>query len=109
MPCRVDEMPHEIAAREKAHDDEIRRKEREKWEALLCSACRSLEERKFDFDTNPELARWWDKHKKEDAARERKEKAERLELEAVDAALSKSFKDLTTADKKLLHKHGYSI
>lgn len=109
MPCTYVESASEIAARQNAHDKEIRRKEAEKWEALLCSACRSLEHVEFDFDVNPELSRWWDSHKKADAARERKEQAQRLELEAVDVALAKSFKDLTKEDKKLLRKHGFAI
>lgn len=109
MPCVTEEFPHERAARHAREEAEVRRSEREKFEPLLCSACRSLEERGFDFDTNPELSRWWDAHKKADAERERKEQAKRLELEAVDAALAKSFKDLTDSDKKLLRKHGYTI
>ena len=107
MPCTYEESSAEIAARQKSHDNEIRKDEAAKWEALLCSACRSLEHVEFDFDVNPELSRWWDKHKKEDAARERKENAERLEMEAVDAALAKPFKDLDDDEKKLLRKHKY--
>lgn len=109
MPCTYVESASEIAARQNAHDEEVRRKERLKWEALLCSACRALEDFKFDFDKNPELSRWWDKHKQEDAERERKENAARLEKEAVDVLLRKPLAELTKEDKKLLRKNGYSL
>ena len=33
---------------------------------LLCSACRTLERYGYDFDENPTLSQWWDRHKKED-------------------------------------------
>jgi len=33
---------------------------------LLCSACRVLERTGYDFDENPSLSIWWDKHKKKD-------------------------------------------
>ena len=33
---------------------------------LLCSACRVLERTGYDFDENPALSIWWDKHKKKD-------------------------------------------
>lgn len=79
MPCTYVESAGEISARQNAHDEEVRRKEWLKWKALLCSACRALEDFKFDFDKNPELSRWWDKHKQEYAERERKENAARME------------------------------
>lgn len=107
MPCRTEEFPHEIAARHAREEAAVRRNEREKFDPLLCSACRSLEERGFDFDTNPELSRWWDAHKKADAERERKEQAKRLEMEAVDAALAKPFISLTNDEKALLKKYGF--
>ena len=107
MPCTYVESESEIVARSNSHDEEVRRKERLKWEALLCSACRSLEDFQFDFDKNPELSRWWDNHKKEDAERERKEQAKRIELEWVNEILQKPFKSLTDDDKVLLKRYGY--
>jgi len=37
--------------------------------ALLCSACRVLARMGYDFDENPALSVWWEKHKQQDAAR----------------------------------------
>jgi len=33
---------------------------------MLCSACRVLARLEYDFDENPMLSKWWDKHKIED-------------------------------------------
>lgn len=76
-------------------------------EPMLCSACRTLERLGFDFDENPELSEWWDKHKAADRAREKEETRKRLELEQVQTIAKKPFNKLTDADKKLLKKHGY--
>ena len=35
-------------------------------EVLLCSACRVLERLGYDFEENPALSIWWDRHKKLD-------------------------------------------
>lgn len=89
------------------------RKERElaRMEPLLCSACRGLERLGYDFDENPELSEWWDKHKKADAARaeaERKalEKAE-WERKVIKDALDKPIGTLTKEEKDLLKKHNF--
>lgn len=33
---------------------------------LLCSACRVLERTGYDFDENPALSQWWERHKEKD-------------------------------------------
>jgi hypothetical protein len=102
MPCSDGGVPYGPTPEEVANAKFGRRAP-----SLLCSACRALEQFGFDFDTNPELSEWWDKHKKEDAERERKENARRLELEAVSEILRKQFNKLTDEDKRLLKKHKY--
>ena len=37
-----------------------------KTDSLLCSTCRVLDRLGYDFDENPRLSEWWDKHKRED-------------------------------------------
>ena len=78
---------------------------------LLCSACRVLDRLGYDFDENPALSKWWDKHKKEDDARiERERKAkevEAFERRVVEQALTKPFGELSKDEKKILRKHGY--
>lgn len=101
MPCTNDGMAEYIARQE------AEKEKRESMDALLCSACRSLELAGFDFDTNPMLSRWWDKHKKEDARREAKEAKEAREVETCRELNKKPFGKLTDADKQLLRKHGY--
>lgn len=74
---------------------------------LTCSACRALEERNFDFDSNPMIRAFWERHKKYDQARldaENKEKSERLLcIELCNKPLS----SLTQEDKALLRKYKY--
>lgn len=74
-------------------------------EILLCSACRSLEERGFDFETNPALSIFWDKHKKKDQARLEIEAKEKLERAMCLDLCNKSPALLTREDKKLLRKY----
>ena len=38
-----------------------------KTESLLCSTCRVLTRIGYDFDENPRLSEWWEKHKIDDA------------------------------------------
>ena len=76
-------------------------------EALICSACRALEEFGFDFDLNPELSVWWDKHKQDDAQREKKRDAARLRKERAAILATKPFSELTEAEKKILKVEGY--
>lgn len=82
------------------------RKELGETEALLCSACRELESQNYDFDKNPQLSRWWDKHKKEDQKRQLKESKERIEQSRIIDLSNKPFGDLTKEDKKFLKSKG---
>lgn len=92
--------------------NELRRLRKfERMEPLLCSACRVLERTGFDFDENPELSEFWDKHKKEDDARvarertvaERKKYKERIAAEAQ----RKPVCDLTKEEKAILKELGF--
>lgn len=86
--------------------DDVERDRKRASDALLCSACRSLEQLGFDFDTNPELSRFWADHKVRDADRIRKENEKRLIQEQVDVLLAKSIKELTEQDRAFLNRHG---
>lgn len=87
---------------------------RESMSPLLCSACRSLEKLGFSFAENPALDKWWDNHKKEDAAREERERRAELarlrkaaeERQAIEVAKSKRISELTTSEKSLLKRYG---
>lgn len=103
MPCTYDESPEEIRERQERHENDlmaqaIERAEKQIWAPLLCSASRALERLGYDFDENPQLSAWWDKHKKEDLQRskaeERQAQKERLRHERLDSLLKKSFGDL---------------
>lgn len=87
-------------------EDSSLRKENNELNEMLCSTCRVLEKDGFDFDTNPLLSRWWDNHKKEDAAKEvvriRKQKRHEMAMEVA----KKPFAILTKEDKKLLREVG---
>ena len=100
MPCSDAGWPSSYS------QDASLRKENDTLEELLCSTCRVLEKDGFDFDTNPLLSRWWDKHKKEDQAKEaariRKQKRHEMALEVA----KKPFAILTAEDKKLLKEVG---
>lgn len=102
MPC-IDGGPSWPAEAEKQRDSSM--------SPLLCSACRALERLGYDFDENPELSEWWDKHKKADAARLAKEQqeAERAEYQRriVREALKKPVSALTAEEKALLKKHNF--
>jgi len=74
--------------------------------ALLCSTCRELESQEYDFGKNPELDRWWDKHKKADIKREEKEARERLQKAKALEIAKKPFNELTKEDKEFLREHG---
>ncbi len=104
MPCSDGGIPYPPSKEELAERAFIKRAP-----GMLCSACRALEQFGYDFDLNPELSDWWAKHKAEDAERERKEHAKRLELERVDSILEKPFKSITDGEKLLLKKYGYSF
>lgn len=82
-------------------------KKRDELTEMLCSTCRVLERVKFDFDENPQLSKWWDKHKREDEKREAEEIKKRLEKQMALELTKKSLSELTIADKKLLKRFGY--
>ena len=63
MPCSDDGYSHQT---EEMHD----RKTIKLLSSLLCSACRELESKNYDFDKNPALSEWWAEHKRADEARE---------------------------------------
>lgn len=102
MPC-IDGGPSWPEEAQKQRDSSM--------SVLLCSACRTLERLGYDFDENPELSEWWDKHKKADAARLAKEQqeAERAEYQRriVRVALTKPVSELTSEEKALLKKHNF--
>lgn len=87
------------------------KEQQSRMEPMLCSACRALERLGYDFDENPELSEWWDKHKKADAERLAKEQqeAERAAYQkrVAEEALRKPFGDLSNEEKHLLKKLGY--
>ena len=39
---------------------------------LLCSTCRVLKRMNYDFDENPQLSHWWQKHQKIDELKKTK-------------------------------------
>ena len=106
MPCSDGGVPYPPSPAEIAAAREAKRTP-----SLLCSACRSLERLGYDFDENPELSEWWDKHKAEDAARllkvaqdtERRAYRQRILTEA----LKKPVGDLTGEEKKILKEGKY--
>jgi hypothetical protein len=106
MPCRVDDYPSGPTPAEVKADRELKRTQ-----PLLCSACRALARLGYDFDENPELSEWWDKHVKEDTARvaeeERMKEKVAWEKRQVKLALRKSIADLTGDEKLLLKKYKY--
>ena len=109
MPCSDGGVPYPPAPPTPAEIEA--KKFAKRGPSLLCSAARALERLGYDFDENPELSEWWDKHKKEDAAREQKEreKAERdlYRQGVLTAALKKPVKDLTAEELKILKDYKY--
>ena len=57
MPCS-DRGMEEYMLNEKA-------KKNKELNEMLCSVCRILEQKQFDFGVNPQLDTWWNKPKKE--------------------------------------------
>lgn len=106
MPCSDGGPSREQVERERKEANAAKR-----LPPMLCSACRALERLGFDFDENPELSKWWDKHKKEDQARADKEEQERKRIEwekgVIDAALKKPFAELSKEEIAMLKKHNY--
>lgn len=103
MPCRTDPSPEDYAAA--VVDAE------KKQDALLCAACRVLDRVGYDFDENPELSVWWDKHKREDDARQAREReiAEKKKYKkrvAAEAVL-KPVAELSKEEKAILKELGF--
>ena len=57
--------------------------DRDKMESLLCSTCKVLEEKDFDFGLNPSLDKWWSRHKEADKIREREEATKEIRRRAA--------------------------
>lgn len=111
MPC-YDARDHDGSGeREARQETRDCKKEVARLESMLCSACRSLEVADFDFDVNPMLSEWWDKHKKADEKRKRAEQqaADKLAYERriVTAALKKPIEKLSGEEKSLLKKYDF--
>jgi hypothetical protein len=51
---------------EKDFFEKLHNEGKEMMTPLLCSACKVLERLGYDFDENPLLSQWWDKHKTKD-------------------------------------------
>jgi len=102
MPCTDGGVPYPPSEAEVKHAKFMKRAE-----PMLCSACRALEQLGFDFDTNPELSEWWDKHKKEDAKRAEAEAKVEFEKRVVAAAIIKPFNEISPEEKALLKKYKY--
>ena len=89
MPCEY-YTPAEEAARMGAKLDKLTR--------LLCEACKALETKRFNFDSRPDLAKWWRKHKKHDRQRKRDKQVERDAKRLKKATIAK----LTKKERKAL-------
>lgn len=97
MPCRTGDDDCYTSSRE-----------RELLESLLCSACRALRDREYDFALTPRLDEWWAAHEAADKKREAEEIREHLErAEAKRITETKMIVDMTSEEKKLLKKHGF--
>jgi hypothetical protein len=108
MPCITYQTPEEESAELAAH---AKRAAKDTYEPMLCSACRVLERLGYDFDENPKLSFWWDKHKRDDAERERIVRVERERKEyrqrIAQDALLKPIKDLSKEERAILKEFGY--
>ncbi len=102
MPCSDGGVPYPPTPAEIAHAKFV-----ERAPSLICSACRALERLGYDFDENPELSEWWDKHKKADEARMADEAKVRFEKRIIEDALKKPLGELSDDEKKILRKHKY--
>lgn len=79
MPCN--DWPQESASEreyrkeiDKLRDQGVADKSKlDQLVAMLCSTCRELEERGFDFAKNPVLDSWWHEHKLQDLKRKERE------------------------------------
>jgi len=102
MPCYAQDISdhHKIASFKENQE------KTSKLEALLCSACTALEEKEFNFATNPELDCWWDNHKKIDTARNEADAKKRL---LRSKCVELSYKQLTKEDLELLNSEGLRL
>lgn len=78
-------------------------------EALLCASSRVLARLEYDFDENPELSEWWDRHQKQDNRRKAKErkaeqqaKREAWVLAQANMLIDKPLSQLNDDEKSLL-------
>lgn len=112
MPCR-DDWGNENEIRIIREQGDARKK----LEELLCSSSRVLERLGYDFSENPELDKWWHRHKKEDDARIQREarEAEQKEKERIGREIlmarakaigDKPFSSWTAAEKQLMKRAG---
>lgn len=102
MPCNDGGIPYPPTKEEIAREQFNKRAP-----SMLCSACRALDLLGYDFDLNPELSEWWDKHKKEDDRKEQARRKAEWQKRVAEEASQKSIKDLTPEEKSLLAKLGY--
>lgn len=117
MPCTYYESPEELHRQKLETDqkriDEMYKSIEDRFTALLCGACTALERLKYNFAESPDLDTWWYRHKEYDEAiklqeLEHRAKQAKLNLELEKAVLiaeTKSIKDLTKEERKLLKQH----
>lgn len=102
MPCTDGGVPYPPSPQEIERNEFMKRAE-----PMLCSACRALEHMGFDFDTNPELSKWWAKHKAADAARAEAEAKVAFEKRIAFEASTKKFNEISPEEMALLKKYKY--
>lgn len=59
MPCSDNRGPEPIIITDT--------RQIKKLESMLCSSCRVLKKLGYDFDENPRLSEWWERHQEADA------------------------------------------
>ena len=74
-------------------------------EALLCSACHSLERLEYDFRETPKLDEFWEKHKQADSARELREAKRRWEEKKAAQLVEKPWASLSPQERRLVEKY----
>lgn len=117
MPCGMsnedDDCDEDWKRREEIERDSriaqraYQRKEIDKREKLLCSACRVLESKDYDFGMNPELDRWWAEHKEEDLKREEAEAKKIFQRNYAVELAKKPFNELASFELDILREQGY--
>lgn len=108
MPCSDGgPSPEQVAIDNATESLKKARRVNKSLSVMLCSACRALDNRGFDFSTNPRLDEWWDEHKKADQTREKKEAKIRLQEERAAELAKKPFGELDADDRRFLKKMGY--